>query len=33
LQQSFDDGEVALPSSPTDGVVVVGRRVDPLVLQ
>jgi hypothetical protein len=33
LEQSFDDGELAVPSSPSDGVVVVARWIDALVLQ
>jgi hypothetical protein len=33
LEQPIDNGEVAVPSSQLDGVVVVGRRIDALVSQ
>jgi MoxR-like ATPase len=33
LQQSFDDREVAVRSSPSHGVVLVGRRIDAVVSQ
>jgi hypothetical protein len=33
LQKSFDDREVAVPSSNSDCAVVVERRIDALVLQ
>jgi hypothetical protein len=33
LQQPHDDSKVAVQSSPSHGGIVVGRRIDALVLQ